>query len=76
MNLVTNAFIYNKSREKVVTIKLEVIGKNLVMDIIDNGIGVDKDELRKIFRKSSIRWGNHERLRTWSLHCPEYCETS
>lgn len=51
MNLVTNAFIYNKSREKVVTIKLEVIGKNLVMDIIDNGIGVDKVELRKIFRK-------------------------
>lgn len=51
MNLVTNAFIYNKSREKIVTIKLEVIGKNLVMDIIDNGIGLDKTELKKIFRK-------------------------
>jgi two-component system phosphate regulon sensor histidine kinase PhoR len=51
MNLVTNAFIYNKSREKIVTIKLEVIGKNLVLDIIDNGIGLDKVELKKIFRK-------------------------
>ena len=51
MNLVTNAFIYNKSSEKVVTIKLEFIGKNLVMDIIDNGVGVDKFELKKIFKK-------------------------
>ena len=51
MNLVTNAFIYNKSSEKVVTIKLEVNGKNLVMDIIDNGVGVDKFELKKIFKK-------------------------
>ena len=51
MNLVTNAFIYNKSSEKIVTIKLEVIGKNLVMDISDNGVGIDKIELKKIFKK-------------------------
>lgn len=51
MNLVTNAFIYNKSSEKVVTIKLEVIGLNLVMDVSDNGVGIGKVELKKIFKK-------------------------
>lgn len=51
MNLVTNAFIYNKSREKIVTIRLEESGKNLLLDITDNGVGLDKAELKKIFRK-------------------------
>lgn len=51
MNLVTNAFIYNKSREKIVTIRLEIMGKNLLMDITDNGVGLDKAELKKVFRK-------------------------
>lgn len=51
MNLVTNAFIYNKSREKRVLIRLEAIGKNLLMDVTDNGVGLDKGELKKVFRK-------------------------
>ena len=51
MNLVTNGFIYNKSKEKLVTVQLETIGKNLVLDIGDNGIGLDKTELKKIFKK-------------------------
>ena len=51
MNLVTNAFIYNKSREKLVVIRLEAVGKNLLMDVTDNGVGLDKGELKKVFRK-------------------------
>lgn len=51
MNLVTNAFIYNKSREKVVIIKLKVDGKNLLLEVSDNGVGLDKQELKKVFKK-------------------------
>jgi two-component system phosphate regulon sensor histidine kinase PhoR len=51
MNLVTNAFIYNKSKEKIVRISLEVDGQNLVMEVRDNGVGLDKQELKKIFKK-------------------------
>ena len=51
MNLVTNGFIYNKSREKIVRIKITMIEKNLVIDISDNGIGIEKGELKKVFKK-------------------------
>lgn len=51
MNLVTNAFIYNKSREKVVIIKLKIDGKNLLLEVSDNGVGLDKQELKKVFKK-------------------------
>ena len=51
MNLVTNAFIYNKNREKVVQIKLAVVDKQMVLQVKDNGIGLDKNELKKIFKK-------------------------
>ena len=51
MNLVTNAFIYNKSREKIVHIKLAVVKKSLILEVSDNGIGLDKNELKKVFKK-------------------------
>lgn len=51
MNLVTNAFIYNKSREKIVRIKLAIVRKHLVLEVRDNGVGLDKHELKKIFKK-------------------------
>jgi two-component system phosphate regulon sensor histidine kinase PhoR len=51
MNLITNAFIYNKSDEKLVLIKLRREGKFIVLDFIDNGIGMDKSELKKVFKK-------------------------
>jgi two-component system phosphate regulon sensor histidine kinase PhoR len=51
MNLVTNAFIYNNSREKIVHIKLEIVKKNLVLKVRDNGLGLDKNELKKVFKK-------------------------
>lgn len=51
MNLVTNAFIYNKSREKIVRIKLGIQNKNLILEVSDNGIGLDKHEIKKVFKK-------------------------
>lgn len=51
MNLVTNGFIYNKSREKIVKIKLHMIDNDLILDVSDNGIGIEKSELKKIFKK-------------------------
>lgn len=51
MNLITNAFIYNKSKEKLVTIKLRSEQKNLILDITDNGVGLDKIEAKKVFKK-------------------------
>lgn len=51
MNLVTNGFIYNKSREKLVRIKVTMIEKSLVIDVSDNGIGLEKSELKKVFKK-------------------------
>lgn len=51
MNLVTNGFIYNKSSEKIVLIKLFVKGKSALLEFIDNGIGLEKSENKKIFKK-------------------------
>ena len=51
MNLITNALIYNKSKEKSVEIKLAAQGNNLILDILDNGIGIEKDQVKKIFKK-------------------------
>ena len=51
MNLITNAFIYNKAVEKLVLIKLTREGRFVVLDFIDNGIGLDKNEIKKVFKK-------------------------
>lgn len=51
MNLVTNGFIYNKSKDKKVTISLTTMDRNVVLDFSDNGIGLDKSECKKIFKK-------------------------
>ncbi len=51
MNLITNAFIYNKAAEKLVLLKLTKEGRFVVLDFIDNGIGLDKNEIKKVFKK-------------------------
>jgi signal transduction histidine kinase len=51
MNLITNAFIYNKSKEKLVEIELHLSGKNIVLDFRDNGIGLERSQAKKIFKK-------------------------
>ncbi len=51
MNLINNAIIYNKSSEKKLLIKLSS-DKNIIrLSFKDNGIGLDKSMLKKIFKK-------------------------
>ena len=51
MNIISNAVKYNESAEP----KLEICFKNYIqkvtIEFIDNGIGVNKKEAKKIFRK-------------------------
>lgn len=51
MNLVTNAFRYNRSAEKKLRIRFYKEKNKVFLDFIDNGVGIDKDEAKKIFRK-------------------------
>ncbi|MFZ0135231.1 MAG: HAMP domain-containing sensor histidine kinase [Desulfobacterales bacterium] len=51
MNLVTNALKYNDSPRPAVDIDYDITPRKLVIRFADNGIGIDKKELRKIFRK-------------------------
>lgn len=51
MNLITNAFIYNKSQVKSVVIKLYLQGSRMLLEVADNGIGIEKNQLKKIFKK-------------------------
>jgi signal transduction histidine kinase len=51
MNLITNALIYNKSPVKKVEITLMLQGKTIYLDFKDNGIGIDKYQLKRIFKK-------------------------
>ena len=51
MNLITNALIYNKSSEKLVDINLSLQGNLIFLDFKDNGMGLDKSQIKKIFKK-------------------------
>jgi signal transduction histidine kinase len=51
MNLIMNALIYNKSPLKKVEITLMLQGKTIYLDFKDNGIGIDKYQLKRIFKK-------------------------
>ncbi len=51
MNLITNGLIYNKSKEKEIELILKSYNRKFVLEIKDNGIGLEKKELGKIFRK-------------------------
>ena len=51
MNLIMNALIYNKSKEKTVEIKLSVYDEKIFLDFKDNGIGLEKSQIKKIFKK-------------------------
>ncbi|MFZ0242753.1 MAG: HAMP domain-containing sensor histidine kinase [Desulfobacterales bacterium] len=51
MNLVTNAVKYNDSPQPMVDIDFGIHPRKLIIRFADNGIGIDKKELRKIFRK-------------------------
>jgi signal transduction histidine kinase len=51
MNLITNALIYNKSKNKLVNINLSRHNKDVFLDFLDNGMGIDKGQIKKIFKK-------------------------
>ncbi|MFA6235788.1 MAG: HAMP domain-containing sensor histidine kinase [Bacteriovorax sp.] len=51
MNLITNALIYNKSSEKTVDIELTVANNQAVLDFRDNGMGIERSNVKKIFKK-------------------------
>ncbi len=51
MNLITNGFRYNKSDIKRIEIHFVYGLKSCELKVIDNGIGIEKKELKNIFRK-------------------------
>jgi two-component system phosphate regulon sensor histidine kinase PhoR len=51
MNVLTNAVKYNDSHEPRIDIRFAAQGRNFRILFRDNGIGIDKREFRKIFRK-------------------------
>lgn len=51
MNLLTNAVIYNKSAKPKVMIRFEIKKRKLRIAFEDNGIGFEKRESKKIFKK-------------------------
>lgn len=51
MNLMTNAVKYNDSDQPHVDIRLQCLPKKLLLQFADNGIGFERKEIGKIFRK-------------------------
>ncbi len=51
MNIISNAIKYNDSQQPMLKIEFKSYIQKITIDFIDNGIGVDKKETRKIFRK-------------------------
>jgi two-component system, OmpR family, phosphate regulon sensor histidine kinase PhoR len=51
MNLATNAIKYNNAAVPRIDITFEKKRKKLIIRFKDNGIGIDKSELKKIFKK-------------------------
>jgi signal transduction histidine kinase len=51
MNLITNAFKYNESKVPRMDITFATEGRDLHIRFQDNGIGIPKTEIKKIFRK-------------------------
>ncbi|MDJ0801655.1 MAG: HAMP domain-containing sensor histidine kinase [Desulfobacterales bacterium] len=51
MNLLVNAIKYNESERPQVDIRFAIRHRHLRIDFIDNGIGIDRRESRKIFKR-------------------------
>jgi two-component system phosphate regulon sensor histidine kinase PhoR len=52
MNIVTNAIIYNKGEEAMLKISIDSSPRgNLAIKFSDNGIGLEKSEFKKVFKK-------------------------
>ena len=51
MNIMTNAIKYNRSKKPIVDISLAINNGKLNVRFEDNGIGIEKREIKKIFKK-------------------------
>ncbi|WDP92481.1 MAG: HAMP domain-containing histidine kinase [Desulfobacter sp.] len=51
MNIISNAIKYNESSRPRLTIVFRSFLQKITIEFIDNGIGVDRQEAKKIFRK-------------------------
>lgn len=51
MNLINNAFAYNRNTKKRLEIHLSRKGSNALIAFTDNGIGLEASELKRIFKK-------------------------
>jgi signal transduction histidine kinase len=51
MNMVSNAIKYNESDQPILRIVFKSFLQKITIDFIDNGIGVDKEDAKKIFHK-------------------------
>ena len=51
MNVISNAIKYNESNAPTLVIRFKNFIQKVTIEFIDNGIGVDKKEAKKIFRK-------------------------
>ncbi len=51
MNIISNAVKYNESRKPEIHISFRRNKQKLMIDFRDNGIGIEKKEIKKIFRK-------------------------
>jgi len=51
MNIISNAIKYNESQTPKLTIRFKSFIQKVTIEFIDNGIGVNKKEAKKIFRK-------------------------
>jgi len=51
MNLLTNAIKYNESKAPMIDIAFERQNKKLLISFKDNGIGLEKGKIKKIFKK-------------------------
>ncbi len=61
MNFLTNAVKYNDSETPVIEIDFKKTKKNLEIHISDNGIGLEKKDIKKIFKKF-YQVGNPENM--------------
>ncbi len=51
MNLVNNAFVYNNGDNKTLEIHLVHKSSNIFLSFTDNGMGIESNEFKKIFKK-------------------------
>jgi signal transduction histidine kinase len=51
MNLLTNAFKYNDSKQPKIDISFDLHNERIFIRFEDNGIGIEKTQIKKIFKK-------------------------